>query len=334
MLQATEPFTTEIDAPELANVLVEEIFSKFGTPRSIVSDRGSIFTSVYWSTFCYYLVVKRRVSTAFHPQTDGQTERMNQTLECYLRCYINYQQDDWVKYLPSAEFAYNQSVNATTGKSPFEIVLRFQPAFQRQIEREAPAQGRENPAARSTAEALTEALQESKSLWEKAQESTTKYYNRRHQDKSFAVGDDVMLSSRHIRMRKASKKLADKFLGPFKVMEAIGKNAYKLDLPKSYGRIHRTFHVALLEPYSRREGQEPPEPIPVEGEDEWAVERILDERETQGKRMFLVRWDGFTAENDTWEPEQHLVNAQEKVATFYKEREESSISLLQLQPNQ
>ncbi len=82
--------TTEIDAPELGDRLVEEIFSKFGVPRSIVSDRGSVFTSSYWSTMCYYLAVKRRVLTAFHPQTDGQTERINQNLECYLRYYCNY----------------------------------------------------------------------------------------------------------------------------------------------------------------------------------------------------------------------------------------------------
>ena len=78
------PCTSEIDAPELGERLIKEIFSKFGRPRSIVSDRGFTFTSKYWGTLCYYLTVKRRLSTAFHPQTDGQTERMNQNLECYL----------------------------------------------------------------------------------------------------------------------------------------------------------------------------------------------------------------------------------------------------------
>src|SRR3989440_10760034 len=124
--------TTDIDAPEMAELLIEEIFSKFGTPRSIVSDRGTTFTSAFWSTLCYYLVVKRCVSTAFHPQTDGQTERVNQTLECYLRCYVDYQQDDWLSLLPSAEYACNSHVNASTGKVPFEVVLRYSPQFRTQ----------------------------------------------------------------------------------------------------------------------------------------------------------------------------------------------------------
>src|SRR5256885_1559196 len=91
----------------------------FWTKENTRGDRGTTFTSAFWSTLCYYLVVKRCVSTAFHPQTDGQTERVNQTLECYLRCYVDYQQDDWLSLLPSAEYACNSHVNASTGKVPF-----------------------------------------------------------------------------------------------------------------------------------------------------------------------------------------------------------------------
>ena len=88
------PCQNEVDAAGLGEILVNEIFSKYGAPRSIVSDRGTTFTSGYWETLCHYVVIKRCFSTAFHPQSDGQTERMNQTLECYLRCYVNYEQDD------------------------------------------------------------------------------------------------------------------------------------------------------------------------------------------------------------------------------------------------
>jgi hypothetical protein len=126
-----------------------------------------------------------------------------------------------------------------------------------------------------------------------------------------------MLSSRNIRMRKASKKLADKYLGPFKVIAIRGKNAYELELPKSYGRIHPTFHVALLEPYRRREGVELPEAVEVEGEEEWEVERILDTRVTHKKRKYLVRWKGYTRDNDSWEPEENVQNATEAVEVFW-----------------
>jgi hypothetical protein len=126
-----------------------------------------------------------------------------------------------------------------------------------------------------------------------------KYYNRHRKGRSYAIGDEVILSSRNIRIRRASKKLADKFLGPFQVIAIRGKNVYKLELPKSYSRIHPTFHVILLEPYQRREGVELPEPIEIDGEDEWEVERILNTRVVRKKRLFLVRWKGYIRDNDS-----------------------------------
>jgi hypothetical protein len=309
--------TKVIDAPHMANLLYDDVFSKFGFPRSIISDRGSLFTSAWWSTFCHDLTVKRRLSTAFHPQTDGQTERQNQTLEVYLRAYVNYQQDNWASYLASAEFAYNNSVNVTTGKTPFQLCLRFEPAFSMNIARESQVREGENPAAREAVEDLQQDIQEGKALWEYAQAAAENYYNKKHKDMSYKVGDEVLLSSRYIRTRRACKKLDDRFLGPFRIVEAIGKNAYKLDLPKQYGRIHRTFGVALLEPYHRREGQEPPPPVEIEDEEEWLVDSVLDARVSHGKRMFLVRWEGYTREHDSWEPEENLENAQDKIAEFY-----------------
>jgi hypothetical protein len=314
------PCTKDFDAPALADLMFKEVFSKFGFPRSIVSDRGSLFTSAWWSTFCYELAVKRRLSTAFHPQTDGQTERQNQTLEVYLRAYCNYQQDDWASLLASAEFAYNNSVNATTGKTPFEMVLRFRPELNRNVAREEQAPEEDNPAAHDAVDDLESDVQEGKALWEKAQAAAAKYYNRKHKDILFRVGDEVLLSSRYIRTRRACKKLDDRFLGPFRIVEAIGKNAYRLDLPKHYGRLHRTFGVALLEPYTRREGQEPPPPVEIEGDEEWLVDSVLDTRLSHGKRMYLVRWEGFTKEHDSWEPEANLENAQDKITEFYARR--------------
>ena len=137
---------------------------------------------------------------------------------------------------------------------------------------------------------------------------------------SFKVGDEVLLSSRHIRTRRACKKLDDRFLGPFRIVEAIGKNAYRLDLPQHYGRVHRTFGVALLEPYTRREGQEPPLPVEIEGDEEWLVNSVLDTHLSHGKRMYLVHWEGFTKEHDSWEPETNLENAQDKITEFYARR--------------
>lgn len=245
---------------------------------------------------------------------------MNQNLECYLRCYINYHQDDWIRLLPSAEFAYNQSMNASTGKIPFEEVLRFTPEFRKQVARETQVRKGENPAARELAERLDEGVQQGKDFWEKTQESTTRFYNKKHKDMMFKLSDEVLLSSRHIRILRPSRKLADKFLGPFQIIACVGKNAYTLDLPLKYGRIHPTFPVAFLEPYRRRNGVKPPEPIDIEGEEEWVVDKILDEREARGRSTFLVRWEGFSADHDTWEPEENLVNAQGKIQDYRERR--------------
>ena len=313
------PCRGDITAEGLASALIENIFSKYGAPKSIVSDRGTTFTAKYWSTLCYYLAVRRLFSTAFHPQTDGQTERMNQTLECYLRCYINYYQNDWVELLPGAEYAANQSINATTKISPFELVYRFTPTLRMNLARDE-IDG-ENVAAKSRLQKIEESIKTSKEEWEKAQESITKYYNKKRKDVSFKEGEMVMLSSKHIRMRRASTKLADKFLGPFKIEKRIGNNAYQLQLPQKYGKLHHTFHVSLLEAWKAREGSNRPEPVEIDGAEEWEVEKILDQRTTKnGKTQYYVRWAGFSESGDSWEPLQNIANAPEKLAEFKRSR--------------
>src|SRR4051794_33668941 len=113
------PTTTKITSEETADILVEHIISKHGIPNDIVTDRGSVFTAQFMKAFCEGLNIKQNMSTAHHPQSDGQTERTNQTLEQYLRCYINYQQDNWKRLLPLAELSYNNTIQASTTLTPF-----------------------------------------------------------------------------------------------------------------------------------------------------------------------------------------------------------------------
>ena len=111
-------------AEDLADSFAERVISRFGVPKGVVSDRGSVFISRMWAEICIVIKQKRCLSTAFHPQTDGQTERQNQTLETYLRIFINDQQDNWASLLPLAEFAYNNGKHSTTGMSPFTTVYK------------------------------------------------------------------------------------------------------------------------------------------------------------------------------------------------------------------
>ena len=116
-----------IEASGLAEVIIDMVVSHHGLPDSIVTDRGSLFTSKFWSLLCYFLGIKRRLSTAFHPQTDGQTERQNSTMESYLQTFVNFEQSGWAKLLPMAEFAYNNANNASTSHTPFKLNCGYHP---------------------------------------------------------------------------------------------------------------------------------------------------------------------------------------------------------------
>ena len=122
-----EPVKVTIDAPGLAEVIIDVVVRHHGLPDSIISDRGAIFTSKFWSSLCYFLGIKRRLSTAFYPQTNGQTERRNSTMEAYLQAFVKFEQNDWARLLPMAEFAYNNTKNASTGHMPFGLSCGYHP---------------------------------------------------------------------------------------------------------------------------------------------------------------------------------------------------------------
>ena len=122
--------TKDMDAPQFQETFMSEIFRLHGLSRDIITDRGSIFTSDLWKETTKKLGIKTRLSTAFHPQTDGQTERMNSTLEQYLGAYVNYQQDDWNELLPMAEFTYNNGFQESTNHTPFFAIYGTKPEYQ------------------------------------------------------------------------------------------------------------------------------------------------------------------------------------------------------------
>ena len=116
-----EPVKVTIDALGLAEVIIDIVVRYHGLPDSIFNDRGLLFTLKFWSSLYYFLGIKQKLSTAFYPQTDGQIERQNSTIEAYLWAFVNFEQNDWARFLPIAEFAYNNAKNASTGYTPFEL---------------------------------------------------------------------------------------------------------------------------------------------------------------------------------------------------------------------
>ena len=116
-----KPVKVTINAPGLAEVIPDMVVWYYGLLNSIMSNRGSFFTSKFWSSLCYFLGIKGRLSTAFQPQIDGQTERQNSTMKAYLQVFVNFEQNNWAKLLPMAEFAYNNAKNASTSYIPFKL---------------------------------------------------------------------------------------------------------------------------------------------------------------------------------------------------------------------
>ena len=116
-----EPVKVTIDAPGLAEVIIDIVVRHHGLPDSIITDQGSLFTSKFWSSLCYFLGIKRKLSTSFHPQIDGQIEKQNSTMVAYLRAFINFEQNNWARLFPIAKFAYNNAKNTSTGYLLFEL---------------------------------------------------------------------------------------------------------------------------------------------------------------------------------------------------------------------
>jgi hypothetical protein len=271
------------------------------------------------------LGIKSKLSTAFHPETDGQTERVNQTIEQYLRHYCSWKQDDWEELLPMAEFAYNSAKSESTGMSPFEANYGMLPKQSWEPIGKVPYI---NPAS-----TLLENVW--KCTWEKLRENilkaqirTAKWFNT-HRDTApnFEVGNLVMIDKRNITTRRPSKKLDHKKIGPFQIIKLIGKRAARVQLPEG-SQAHPTFHVQLLEPYRRSEYPSrqirPPSPEPVDGEDNWIVRAIVDSRRNNRKKgkpiEYLVLWEGFPDEEATWEPYDNIKGTAEEALAEYKKK--------------
>ena len=206
-----EPVKVTINAPGLAEVIIDVVVRHHGLPDSIVTDRGSLFTSKFWSSLCYFLGIKRRLSTAFHPQTDGQTERQNSTMEAYLQAFVNFEQNDWAKLLPIAEFAYNNAKNASTGYTPFELNCGYHPRVSYKEDLDLCSKSR-------TVEELSSELQELMTVCQQnlhhPQELQKQAHDKGVTPQSYAPGDKVWLSSKYFRIKR-NCKLEAKFLGLF-----------------------------------------------------------------------------------------------------------------------
>ncbi|QRW07203.1 Retrotransposable element Tf2 protein [Ceratobasidium sp. AG-Ba] len=287
------PCLESTNAEGVADLFIKEVWKLHGLPKTTVSDRGPTFNSQFLKALYAKLGINPKFSTAFHPETDGITERTNQWLEGFLRSFCNYRPDDWVQWLPIAEFCHNNQVNSATGKTAFETIYGLHPRWDLvDLEVNAP-----------NAADMADSMQE---IWDEVVASMEFYRSKESDPKrEYKVGDKVWLVGQNITTRRPSKKLDNKKLGPFVISEKISSHAYRLELPKTM-RTHNVFHINLLAPFTEdkdfhRRQARPPPIVTEEGEEEYEVDHVVACEQRKNGLYYQIRWKGYDLIEDTME---------------------------------
>ncbi|KAJ9534750.1 hypothetical protein QJQ45_013129 [Haematococcus lacustris] len=311
------PCRESMNAEGFARLFIDNVFKHHGVPREIISDRGSHFTNHFWASVMAILGVKECKSSAYHPESDGQTERYNRTLEEMLRHYISPAQSDWPFFLSLAEFAVNNSWQESIQSTPFLVNTGQSPLTPALLELPGEVYC---PSARKLSEWWQSNVKQARHFMEQAQQRQAHLANKGRRDVEYHPGQLVLLSTKNLRLKPGkAKKLLPRFIGPFKVLEHVGPVAVRLDLPPAMARMHPVFHVALLRPYTSEHPHLPP---PVDWLDEaplYEVEKLLAHRGVRAGRArgYLVKWQGYDDSYNTWEPRNNLVNCQEVLTAYH-----------------
>jgi hypothetical protein len=261
-------------------------------------------------------------TSGYHPQGDGQTEWVNQTLEQYLQVYCNYQQDNWASLLPLAEFTYNNAPNETTSTSPFFANKGYHPNLAIHPERDLAS-----TCAREFAVDLGELHDALKTHIAEAQQCYQQLADSRQLlAPDFKVGQQVYVEAQYFHTTRPAKKLSEKNLGPYEIISQVGSHSFTLWLLEALRAVHPVFHVCMLEPAPSssipNRTEEPPPLVEVDSEIEYEIAEILDtklDRRFRHKLQYLVKWTGYkgTDEETTWISADDLNHAQELLNDFH-----------------
>lgn len=327
--------TKECSGEQAARLFLQHVVKYWGLPRSIVSDRDSRFTGRFWTELFKLLGSDLKFSTSVHPQTDGQTERVNALLELYLRHFVNASQRDWLKLLDVAQFSYNLQRNESTGRSPFELVQGNQP-----LTPSALSIGYEGatPAAYKFVKGWQEQADLARYCLEKAAKRHKKWADKGRRDVVFSVGDKVLVRlHKFLKNRGKHQGLVRRYEGPFSVVRRVGEVAYKLDIPKKL-RCHPVFHVSMLKPF-HEDGDDPSRgkskraPIGVRASYDQEVQEVLSDRVLRRNHLpprleYLVRWKGLPDSEVSWEPADDLWQFEGPIEAYKRERGRATRALL------
>ena len=304
-----------IGAENVASNFLKHVVAYHWLPDAIVSDRGTQFVSHFWAILTQMMGIKRRLSTSWHPQTDGSTERMNSTVEAYLRAYVSWNQDDWVKWLPMAAIAIKRREARSTKVSPFFLqhgynVDPLQLDISQGPNREdLTAEARTDyDKSRAIVEKFQQVFDFAQANMAEAQQEQERQANRhRHEQPTLRVNDKVWLSyRRQLTNHRPSRKL-DWKNAKYTVTEIIDSHSVRLNTPPG---INNVFHVDRLrlassDPFpSQSNDDAQPDPVLVNGEAESEVEKIMAEVIYRNKLFYEVKWSGYVL--TTFEPAENL----------------------------
>ena len=334
------PLKTTSTAQEVYRLLNERVLAERGIPKAIISDRDTRFTSHFWEALWAGLATELKRSTAFHPQTDGQTEAANRRMVEALRSYVDADQRNWDVLLPELQTAMNDAVCESTGYSPFFMNNGRVRRSKLDAELEADGvDGREAyPGAVAIAEAVRKAGATARAVIAKAQDKQRADSARGRRAGEISKGDQVLLANKNMRLDNGdgrARKLEPLYFGPYEVLELKGSNAAKLRLPAGC-KLSPVFNLDLLKLYVDGRSQfpnrevrlgRPPQvveedparngPAAAVGEEaDFEVETIIGARRKGAARMYRVVWRGWPIEQASWLPLSELTNCAELVAEF------------------
>ena len=313
-----------LNAPLVAKLFIKTVFTHHGLPRVIVSDRDSHFCNHFWLALFANLGSKIDFSSAFHPESNGQSEATNSTIMDLLRAYTIDRPSNWDEHLHILQFAYNNTPHSATGKAPFQVV------YGKKLPTPTCRIGSQIPVADHFAQDHTTILKEVTKSIQQAQERYTKQVNKKRTAMQFKENDIVLLRIEKHRLKSIEKhpkvKLAPRFYGPFKIIQKINDNAFRLDIP-SHWRIHNSFHISLLRPFR---GSIPLHPIiddpPLLEEDSEILvpESILDHDQTTTRtgtvyHRYLIKYKNHSIEEAQWIPESSLSAYQALITAYHSQ---------------
>ena len=287
------PCHTTITGEGIAKLYFEHIYKWFGLPDRMISNRDPRFTSYFAKALCTQLGIKQNISTAFHPQTDGLSERKNQWVEQFLRFLTMHQQDDWAQWLPIATAVHNNAVNASTKVAPTEALLGYLP----RLDYRSPSTSL-NPRVETRKEMAIQKREQAKAALNRLADLVPK--------DQYQVNEKVWLDAKNLSLPYQTLKLAPRRHGPFTILQRVSPVAYKLKLPPTW-TIHDIFHASLLTPYreTSQHGDNFTRPPPdlVDNLEEFEVEEVINHRHFgKGRQLqYLIKWKGYPTADNTWE---------------------------------